>query len=47
MKPPRALCELQFGVLRHSLGGLSDAEIGQDILTSTQQRFQRDGPVVL
>jgi hypothetical protein len=45
--PRVALCELQFGVLRHSLNSLSNAKIAQHILTSTQQRVKCNGPVIL
>lgn len=40
-------CELELGVLWHGLDCLSDTKIGQDILASTQQRVEGNGPVVL
>ena len=44
---PLTLYELQLGVFRHGLDGLSNAKIGQDVLASAQQRVEGDGSVVL
>lgn len=47
-QPPCAvLYGLQLRVLRHGLDSLSDAKISEYILTSTQQRVECDGPVIL